>query len=214
MARTVELTPGETTELTFTLRALPANGTYHESFPYVGLQPCQWYLEGTIAHCTLPYTAVHGAAKRQGVNLSQYGAPPDVQDTKDRFNFSVRPDHTGVVSELYWKASSLGAVYQVLVIMCPWYDPVWDECVPPDAPPGNVGVRYFAKVGTSPISIKWKHPETKHLQLAPFVWSRANVNGADDRPVGVAIDQKVEFYNTVFYGAEPPEGFTAGPENG
>lgn len=214
IGRMVELGAGQTLELTLTLRALPVNGTIHETYSYVGIQPCQWYFEGTIAHCTFPYTAAHGGARRNGVNLSQYGAPPDLQDNRDRFNFSVRPDHSGVVSELFWKASSLGAVYQVLVIMCPWYDPVFDECVPPGSAPGTTGVRYESKVGTSPISITWRHPSPEHLLMAPYVWSRANVNGADDRPVGIAIDQKVEFYNTVFYGGAPPEGYSAGPADG
>jgi hypothetical protein len=212
--RRIKVEAGGTATLVFSLKALPANGTFHETFPFTGHEPCQWYVQGTIAHCTLPYTQVYGAAKKNGANLSQYGLPPDIQQNKDRFNFSVRPDYKGAVSELFWSAGSTGAIYQVLVIMCPWYDPVWDECVPPDAAVGSTGVRDFSLVGKSPIRIEWNHPDRKHLRMAPYMWSRANVNGGSDRPVGVALDQKVDFYNTVFYGGPPPDGFSAGPKDG
>lgn len=216
LGRRVELLPDKTTEVTFLLSPLPTNGTYYESFPWVGLQPCQWYFEGAIAHCTYPYTNAYGTAKRNGVNLSAYGLPRDLQDNRDRYNFSVRLDHTGGVSELFWKASSAAATWQLLVVDCAWYDPFWDECIPPDAAPGTTGTRYFTKVGRSPVRIEWKHPNMKHLALSNWMMARANVYGDPQGALqaGFAFDQKIEMYNTVFYGSPPPEGFTAGFRDG
>jgi hypothetical protein len=117
-------------------------------------------------------------------------------------------NHSKVISELFWEATSTAATHQVLIIACGWWDPVLDECVPPGTT--TTGVRYFGKVGTSPIRIEWEHPEPDHL---PWVMARANVNGnfSDMKPAGIALDQKIEMYNTVFYGGDPPPGFTAGP---
>lgn len=211
-AKEVEIRVGESTAVTLILHPLPANGSYFESFPYIGFEACQWYFEGTIAHCTFPYTAVHGTLRRNGVNLTQYGVPPDVQTNHDRYNFTVRLDHAGVVSELFWRAGSAAAAYQMLVIMCPWYDPLWDECVPPGTT--TTGVRYFTKVGTNPLRIEWKHPNKEHHKLTPWVMSRANVNGDDTHPVGISFDQRIEMYNTVFYGSDPPPNFSGGPPDG
>ncbi|HLE47845.1 MAG TPA: hypothetical protein VI818_06065, partial [Candidatus Thermoplasmatota archaeon] len=208
-AQAVEVVQGLTVDVTLTLSPLAVNGSYFEMFPYTGFQACQWYVEGTIAHCTFPYTAVHGTLRQHGVNLTNYGLPPDLQENKDRYNFTVRLDHEGVVSELFWRAGSAAAAYQILVIMCPWYDPLWDECVPPGTT--TTGVRYFTKIGTNPLRIEWKHPNREHHKMTPFVMARANVNGDDTHPVGIAFNQKIDLYNSVFYGAEPPPNFSAGP---
>lgn len=211
LGRRVEVLAGESVDLTFTLPTLAALTAFYEVFPHVGFEACQVYAEGTIAHCTLPYTQVYGAAKRQGVNLSQYGLPPDLQDNRDRYNFTVREDHTGIVSELVWQASSAAAVYQVLVLACGWYDPVWDECVPPGET--HTGLRYHFEVGQSPIKLEWKMDEEQlaYLKRSPWVMSRANVYGSDQIAAGFSLDQRIEMFNTVFYGDNPPEDYTAGP---
>lgn len=214
--RRVEIEADETTEVTFTLTPLPANGTYYELYAYVGFQPCQWYFEGALAHCTYPYTNAYGTAKRNGVNLSNYGLPPDVQDNRDRYFYPVRLDHTGGVGELFWQASSAAAAWEILIVDCAWYDPFWDECVPPGSPAGTTGTRYITKVGRNPIRIEWKHPNPKHLELLPKMMLRANVYGdpSGGLQAGLAFDQKIQMYSTVFYGSPPPEGFTAGPRDG
>ena len=211
LARRVTVAAAATTELTFALPILGSGAAYYESFPYVGFEACQWYAEGTIAHCTLPYTQVYGTAARNGVNLSAYGLPRDVQDNRDRYNFTVRAEHTGIVSELVWQATSAAATSQALILACGWYDPLWDECVPPGET--HTGIRYHMVVGTNPIQLVWKLDEEqlKYLERSPWIMSRANVHGSDAVAAGFALDQRVEMFNTVFYGADPPEGFTAGP---
>lgn len=204
----IEVRASEVTEVVRALTANPSDGPHGEVFPFVGFEACQWYLPFALAHCSLPYTQAHGTLNRYGVNLSQAGLPPDIQANRDRYNFTVRPNSTGIVSELIWKASSAAATWQALVLACAWYDPTWDECVPPGSV--STGERYYGVIGTSPIRLEWVHEHPEHL---PWVTSRANVNGntTDLRPAGFALDQRIEMYNTVFYGMDPPEGYTAGP---
>ncbi len=211
LARRVDVVAGQSVDVTFALPILASRAAFYESFPYVGFEACQWYFEGTIAHCTLPYTQVYGTAERNGVNLSQYGLPRDVQDNRDRYNFTVRADHTGIVSELVWQATSAAATSQALILACGWYDPLWDECVPPGET--HTGIRYHGVVGTNPIRLEWKldDEQLKYLEKSPWIMSRANVHGSEVVAGGFALDQRVEMFNSVFYGADPPEGFSAGP---
>lgn len=210
-ARRIQLEAGRTVDALFTLRQLASAEAYFELFPYVGFESCQWYFEGAIAHCSLPYTQAHGTLRENGVNLSQYGLPPDIMDNRDRYNFTVGPNHTGIVSELVWQAASAAATWQALVLACGWYDPLWDECVPPGET--HTGLRYHFVVGRSPIQLVWKmnQEELDYLKRSPWVFSRANVYGSDAVAAGFALDQRIEMFNTVFYGADPPEGYTAGP---
>lgn len=211
VGRRVTVEAGQNQDLTFTLEILPTAQAFYEVFPYVGFEACQWYFEGAIAHCTLPYTQAYGTLNESGVNPGAYGLPKDLQDNRDRYNFTVRKENTGIVSELQWQASSAAAVYQGLVLACGWYDPLWDECVPPGET--HTGMRYQFEVGTSPIRLIWDLDEEqmKYLDQSPWLMSRANVYGSDDIAAGFALEQRIEMWNTVFYGAEPPEDYTAGP---
>ena len=211
LARRVDVIAGEALDITFALPILTSQTAFYETFPYVGFQACQWYFEGAIAHCTLPYTQVHGTANRSGVNLANYGIPKDLQDNRDRYNFTVRAEHTGIVSELVWQAASAAAAWQALVLACGWYDPLWDECVPPGET--HTGLRYHFEVGQNPVRLQWKmdDEQLEYLKISPWVMSRANVYGSEQVAAGLAFEQRIEMFNTVFYGADPPEGFTAGP---
>lgn len=211
LARRVDVVAGQSVDVTFALPILASGAAFYESFPYVGFEACQWYFEGAIAHCTLPYTQAHGTLRDNGVNLSQYGAPRDLQENKDRYNFTVRADHTGIVSELVWQAQSAGATWQALILACGWYSALWDECVPPGET--HTGIRYHFEVGQNPIRLQWKMDEEQlaYLAKSPWIMSRANVYGSDQIAVGAAFEQRIEMFNTVFYGAEPPEEFSAGP---
>lgn len=209
-ARSVEVVAGQIVRAQFTIAVLPIAEPYHDVFPFSGYQSCQWYIGGTLSTCTLPYAQAYGAAHQNGVNLSQYGLPEDPLPSRDKYNFTMTENHTGVISELIWEPASAAASHEILIIACGWWDPVWDECVPPGET--TTGVRYFTKVGTSPIQIHWTHPEPDDL---PWVMSRANVNGnfSEGKPAGVALDQRIDMYNTVFYGADPPDQYTAGPKD-
>ncbi|HEX9816532.1 MAG TPA: carboxypeptidase-like regulatory domain-containing protein [Candidatus Thermoplasmatota archaeon] len=211
LARRVSVVAGQRADVTFALPILASGTAFYESFPYVGFEACQWFFEGAIAHCTLPYTQAYGTLRDNGVNLSQYGLPPDLQENKDRYNFTVGADHTGIVSELVWQAQSAGAAWQTLVIACGWYSALWDECVPPGET--HTGMRYHFEVGQSPIRLQWTMDDEQlaYREQSPWVMSRANVYGSDQIAVGVAFEQRIEMFNTVFYGDDPPEGFTAGP---
>jgi hypothetical protein len=211
LARRVQVEAGVATEVTFALPLLPSGAAFYEVFPYVGFEACQWYFEGAIAHCTLPYTQAHGTLNESGVNLQAYGIPRDLQDNRDRYNFTVGQNHTGIVSELIWVPASAAAVYQALILACGWYDPLWDECVPPGET--HTGIRYHFVVGTNPIRHEWKMDEEQlaYAKKSPWVMSRANVYGSDSIAVGLAFEQRIEMFNTVFYGADPAEGYSAGP---
>lgn len=210
VAQRVDVVANQAVRVQFTVAVLPVAEAYHEMFPFSGYQSCQWYVPIALSTCTLPYAQAYGVAHQNGVNLSNYGLPPDPLPSQDKYNFTMSVNHTGVISELIWEPASAAASHQALIIACGWWDPVWDECVPPGET--TTGVRYFGKVGTSPIQIHWTHPEPDHL---PWVMSRANVNGntSEGKPAGIALDQRIDMYNTVFYGADPPERFTAGPRD-
>lgn len=209
-AKTVDVVVGQITTVQFTIAVLPVEEAYHDVFPFSGYESCQWYVPIGLSTCTLPYAQAYGLLHQNGVNLSQYGLPEDPLPSRDKYNFTMTENHTGVISELIWEAASAAATHQALIIACGWWDPVLDECVPPGET--TTGVRYFGEVGTSPIQIHWTHPEPDHL---PWVMSRANVNGntSEGKPAGIALDQRIEMYNTVFYGADPPTHYTAGPKD-
>lgn len=204
----IEVYSGQATTVNFVLELLPFNGTYYEVFPYVGLEACQWYTPIGWAHCTWPYTAAYGGAAQNGVNLSSYSIPADLMENKQSYNYTVHPNSTMIVSELFWNAASAAAIYQRFYQACAWYDPVIDACWPPGETTYRLSF-YAEGIGTSPITYRWQHNMTSDL---PWVQSRASVFGdSQDRPIAFALSQKIDMYNTVFYGEIPPESFSAGP---
>lgn len=184
---------------------LPEPVPYHETTRFVGLHRCMIYTFVYVTSCSAPYTAVYGTLHRNGVNLSQLGLPPDVVDNKYRYNFSVRPDHAGIVSELVWTPNSDAARFMWFVLTCAWYDAISDDCVPPgQAQPSETNV-YARKRGPSPLRIEWQHPRPDWM---PWVMARARITGTSEQYVGLALDQRFEMFNTVFYGGTVPDGWS------
>jgi hypothetical protein len=202
--RTVTVTADDTVDLLVTLIPLPSDDAFHETFPFVGIQQCMWYTSVFKSGCGYPYTAAYYTAHDNGVNLSQYGAPPDVFDNNYRYNFSVRAEHTAIVSELAWEAGTDAAKFYTLELSCAWYDPVVDDCVAPGQTTWEAGNTYARARGVSPLRIEWTSERPDWL---PWVMSRAYLSGDAAVPLGAALEQKVTMYNTVFYGAPPPVGF-------
>lgn len=184
---------------------LPEPVAYHETTRFVGLHQCMIYTLVYVASCSAPYTAAYGTLRRNGVNLSQVGLPPDIVGNRYHYNFSVRPEHMGIVSELIWTPNSDAARFMWLWITCGWYDPVTEDCVPPgQAQPSEANV-YARKRGPSPLRIEWQHPRPDWL---PWVMGRARITGTTEQYVGLAVDQRFEMYNTVFYGGPVPEDWS------
>ncbi|HLE47844.1 MAG TPA: carboxypeptidase regulatory-like domain-containing protein [Candidatus Thermoplasmatota archaeon] len=206
-SRTLSLNVSEarTTAVSILLVPLPADVSFHETMPFKGLQRCMFYTSAFKASCTYPYTAVYGNLHKNGVNLSNYGAPTDLIENRFRYNFTARADHTGIVSELSWRAQTEASRYYTFQLSCPWYDPTWDDCVVPGATaPANENTYAVAR-GISPLRIEWKAEKATWL---PWIMARAYLWGGAERPAGAALDQTVEMWNTVFYGGPVPKGFS------
>lgn len=197
--------PRRTTSVLVTLLPLPADVAFYVTFPFSGLQRCMVYTNVFLASCSYPYTAAYGAARQHGVNLSTYGLPPDVMENRYRYNFTVGADHTGIVSELVWRAATDAARYYVLQLSCAWYDAVLDDCVAPGQTTWQPSNTYARARGVSPLRIEWQHEKPEWL---PWVMSRAYLSGPADRPAGVALDQRIDMFNTVFYGAPVPKDWS------
>ncbi len=207
-SRHVEVVADTEVTLTLALVPLPTEEAFFELFPFAGFQQCMWYTPAFKSGCGYPYTALFYTAHDNGMNLSQYGAPSDVFDNQYRYNFSVRPEHTGIVSELVWVAATDAAKYYSLELSCAWYDPVVDDCVPPGETTWDPQNTYAVARGISPLRIEWEHERPDWL---PWVMSRAYLSADVNAPVGAALEQKVEMFNTVFYGGPVPEGYRAAP---
>lgn len=203
----VNVTAARTTSLLVILVPLPTEVSFHETTQYSGLQQCMIYTSVYLASCSQPYTAAYYTARSNGVNLSQYGLPEDVLTNKYRYNFSVRLEHTGIVSELIWTPASDAARYYKLVVGCAvWYDPIIDECVPPGESATSGRGIYAVARGVNPLRIEWDAHDWD--EWLPWVMSRAYLSGPVDRPAGAALDQRIDMYNTVFYGARVPRDWT------
>jgi hypothetical protein len=198
--------PRRTTSVLLTLEPLPTDVSYHLTFPFTGHQQCMLYTNVGVWPCSYPYLAAKGEAASRGLNLSQYGAPRDVLNNNYRYNFSAAADHTGIVSELLWKPQSDAAKYYVLQLSCAWYDAKIDDCVPPGTTGFTADATFARARGVNPLRIEWK--QDTHPKWLPWIMSRAYLSGPADRPAGAALDQKVEMFNTVFYGAPVPRDWT------
>lgn len=203
----VNISEGRTETAQVTLVALPAAVAYYETFPYAGIQRCMIYTSVYLASCSQPYTAAYYTALGSGVNLSQYGLPEDIIDNKYRTSFEVRENYTGLVSELVWAAQSDASRYYKLVLSCPWYDPVIDDCVPPGSAGPTNEATYAVARGVSPLRIELSSKDIRPDWL-PAVMARAYLSGPVDRPAGAALDQRIEMYNSVFYGLNVPSDWT------
>ncbi|HEX9816531.1 MAG TPA: carboxypeptidase-like regulatory domain-containing protein [Candidatus Thermoplasmatota archaeon] len=203
----VNITEGRTETALVTLVALPSAVAYYETFPYAGVQSCMIYTSVYLASCSQPYTAVYYTALGAGVNLSQFGLPTDPIDNKYRASFEVRENYTGLVSELAWTAATDASRYYKLVLSCPWYDPVIDDCVPPGETGPTNEATYAVARGVSPLRIEL-NPKDIRADWLPTIMVRAYLSGPVERPAGAALDQRIEMYNSVFYGLDVPRDWT------
>lgn len=187
----VELAPGEELVLRLELRLIPSPNAYFETDIGALYHTCMLYTVLYVSHCTAPYTTAYESLARQGVAPSQ--APRDLAENVYRHNFTVGPNHTGIVSELVWEANSDATNYMWFTLACGWYDPVSDGC----APPGQSAVPTFAgRRGPSPLRAEWVHLEPS---LLPWVMAKARITGDIDQYAGASVDQRLTTYNTVFY---------------
>jgi hypothetical protein len=197
--------PRRTTSLVSLIVPLPADVSYHFTFPYVGNHQCMVYTNVFLGSCSHPYTAAHGTLRSNGVNLSQFGAPTDVLKNNYRYNFSADRGHTEIVSELVWKAQTDASRYFVLQLSCAWYN----AAVKPGETTWANENTYVKARGVSPLRVEWSaHESQVYEKKSTWIMSRAYLSGPADRPAGVAVDQKFEMYNTVFYGAPAPDGWS------
>ena len=187
----VALGPGEELVLRLELRLIPSPKAYYETDIGALYHTCMVYTLLYVSHCTAPYTTAYESLARQGVAPSQ--VPPDLAENVYRHNFTVGPNHTGIVSELVWTPNSEATNYMWLTLTCGWYDPVSDGC----APPGQTAApTYTGRRGPSPLRAEWVHPEPAWL---PWVMAKARVTGDIDQYAGASVDQRLTTYNTVFY---------------
>jgi hypothetical protein len=205
-AQKVIVVEGETVWLNLTLVAIVTSEVYTDTSQHNTQLQCMLSTSAWVSSCSYPYTAVYLTAHNNGVNLSNYGAPADIMTNKWRYNYSVAKGVQNIVSEMKWTAVSEAAKLMQLRMCVPNYDAVLDDC--PNRTP--------SKAGTSPITNPWE--PTKSLWDAPHAgWVMAAVwpafPDATSTAQGVFLEQKVEMWNTEFYGEASPEGwsvFTAG----
>jgi hypothetical protein len=51
-------------------------------------------------------------------------------------------------------------------------------------------------------------PRDVKPEWLPTIMARAYLSGPVERPAGAALDQRIEMYNSVFYGLNVPRGWT------
>jgi carboxypeptidase family protein len=213
-AREVAVTAGE--EVKIEIQLIPIvipQASYYRVHPFAGFLECALGSAAWVSPCSYPYTAAFIAARDgycveeppappactpKAVNGSQYGLPEDIQTNQWRYNFTVEPGAAEVVSEMMWTPASAAATTMVLVLSCAQYDPVLDNCSP----------TYADVEGKSPLRKAWK---TDNLAPPQWVMSRTYLpfDGAQ-----VALQQKFDVWNTVWYNAPAPEGWTILDESG
>jgi hypothetical protein len=205
----VRIEPGENAVVRLEVAALPSPVAHVETDHYTALISCMVYTAYYFTHCSSPYTAAYETARSEGVNLSTLGAPQDPLSNNYRHNFSARADNTGIVSELIWKPNADATKYMWLTLTCPWYDPITDACIGPQGRAANntqaEPVVYAHRRGPSPLRVEWQHPRPTWL---PWVMSKATLTGDIDTYAGAAVDQRLEMYNSVFYGGSVPHNWS------
>lgn len=192
---------GQATYVNITLVPLPTAEAHYITDVYSTVVECSLVTGAWVSPCSYPYTAVYLTAKGMGVNLSNYGLPPDIQRNDVRHNYTVGLDVMNVVSELVWKPNTDLAKLMWLHQCFPEYDPIQDYC-----PKGYVNVH-----AASPINIVWKVPKSPRAQDGNRYWILSAVWPYPEAltSVGIYLEQRVTMYNTHFYGAESPEGWSA-----
>lgn len=222
-ARTIDVRAGELTSVAIVLRAVEvADELYVEIIHHVGFFECALATDVWISSCSYPYTNAVGTTKNgtclgstctpaPGVDLTQYGAPKDIQNNVHRFNISVRPNIGQLQIELVWDSASAAATRMLIMVLCGDYDFFWDECYE--------GIRYgpgSGVSGPSPVKSivageefieKGKGSIKYDLEKFPEVWIM-NYIGLPFGDPQVAFQQKFEVWDSVFYNGEGPEDWS------
>lgn len=218
IAREVEVKAGETTLLDLQLAPLAITGAPHfVAFPFQGYYDCALGAAAWVSACSYPYTAAYLAVKNGTcvqapactppiTDLHNVGAPKDLQKNEFRYNFTVQGNAT-VVSEMSWTPTSAAATRMQLVLSCANYDPVWDDC--------SDANDYATATGASPLRVQW---DTAGKTMVPKGWvmARGYLPFSDLPPLGngqdanlqVALNQKFEMWNSVWYNGKPPNGWS------
>ena len=216
VARNVEVAAGSPVEMDFTLAPIEISDTvYPEVLRIAGYLECGMGSAAFTAPCTYPYRLVHGTAANNGVNLTQYGAPPDLHPNKFWLNITLKPKAAQLVAELSWTPGSAAAQRLNLFVLCGDFDPTLNEC--------TERIRYGnanGHAGTPPIRavIDGKEFRTKGCPASKFclkekpIWIANDVAVGFQTPPQLAFQQKVEVWDTIFYNGEGPEGYSALPD--
>lgn len=215
-AKAVEVVAGEITPVTFIVGAIEAPGlTYADIFHFTGFFECALAVPGWVSACTYPYTAVYLSARDNGVNLSTYGAPPDLQPNSHRFNITIGQDIGQFVGELSWQPTSAAATQMRLNIKCGDYHPVWDDCVYPYDVSGG-SIRYGEAVGQSPLRVVIDAEEFYDLGKDKGKWDLAqnpeiwimNYVSLPHGTTQIAFQQRFDVWDTVFYNGKGTDGYS------
>jgi hypothetical protein len=200
-AQKIKVAQDETTWVNLTLVALVTSDVYTDASQHNTQLQCMLSTNQWVSSCSYPYTAVYLTAHDNGVNLSQYGAPPDIMANKWHYNFSVAKGAAMIVSEMKWTAVNEAAKDLALRMCRPEYDAVFDDC--PNRTPTVHGM--------SPITNPWE-PTKALWEGKDGGWVMAAVwpafPAATSPNQGVFLEQKVEMWNTEFYGDAAPEGWS------
>lgn len=202
----VALAAGENVILRIELLPLPAPVAHFVVDQFAAHHACMLYTLVYVTHCSAPYTIAYESLRGQGVDPGAYGLPPDPLENAYRHNFTVEANSTGIVSELVWTPNADATRYMWFTLSCGWYDPVSDGCLPPGAT--QAAPSYAGKRGPGPLRIQWEHPNPEWL---PWVMAKARVTGDIDQYVGLSLDQRLDMFNTVFYGGPVPEDWSILP---
>lgn len=229
-ARQVEVVAGQITSLSLFLAAIQvASEVYYEIVPHTGFFDCALATAAWISACSYPYTAViqgidNGTCDPifglpcvpgTGIDLTSMGAPKDLQDNRHRFNITIRQNVGQLQAELVWTPTSAAATRMMIQILCGDYDPVWDECVE--------GIRYGngnGQEGTSPVKAiisgkeiigKGNGSDEYDLTKRSEIWLM-NYVGLPFGDPQVALAQRFDIWDTVFYNGEGPEDWSVIPD--
>ena len=193
-ARQVEVAADTPIDLTIQLTTMadPVE-VYYEVSSFTAFYDCALGTPVWVSACTYPYTAAYLTA--QGAGVTPPGLPADLQRNEFRYNFTVAPEAVQIISEASWEAGSAAAENLFILLSCATYDPVLDDCD---------GATYADITGPSPLRAAWK---ASAIQERPQ-WVMERVYLPGDLEPSVALSQRIDLWNTIFYNGEAPDGFS------
>lgn len=200
-ATKVVVNADETTWVNFTLTPLAIEEAFPDTYIRSEIIECMLQTPAWVSACSWPYTAVYLEAHKNGVNLSEYGAPADIQDNEVRFNFSVGYGVRGIVSEMVWKPNTDNAREMFFYTCLPEsYDPVQDYC---EVEYGSSGQ------AASPLRMEWSLPKDRTPKAqGQLSWIMMAIWPGGVIAPGVVLEQKVDTYSTAFYNGDVPEDWS------